>query len=80
MEHLVEPLDADRHHRHVQAGADHADAGPEPVDLAGLGPPTLREDQDRKAGVEDLADVLQRLPRAGLALRSGNALKKSAAR
>ena len=42
--------------------------GPEPVDLARLRPPPLGEDQHRKAGVEHLADVLQRLPRAGLAL------------
>src|SRR5262245_15446958 len=66
---LVEPGDADRHHRDVQAGADHPDASPERVHRAIAGPPALREDEQGIALAEQRPDVAQRLARAGLPLR-----------
>src|SRR3970282_1156963 len=62
----VRPFEADGDDRHAEARADHADARPERVDLAGVRPAAFREDQYRKSVSEQLANIPQCLPRAGL--------------
>ena len=80
MQDLVEALDADRHDRDVEPRADHADAGAERADLALVLALAFREDQDRVAVGQDLADVAQRLPRARLALRQRERVEELARR
>ena len=76
VQHLVETLEFDGDDRQVQAGRDHPDSRPE---RAGL-PAALGKNQDGVAVVGDVADVTQRLSRAGFTLGSGNALKNIDAR
>jgi hypothetical protein len=77
IEHAIEPLDPHRHDRHVQPRADHPDAGPEGVDLLVLGPAALRKDQDREAIAQQLSNVAQGVPRAGLALGQRKGVEKA---
>src|ERR1051326_368355 len=69
MQDFVESFNPDGDHRHAEARRDHADTGTEPLDLAGVAPLAFGKDEDRKAVLEHLADVAERLPRAGFALR-----------
>src|SRR5580765_1256019 len=69
MQHLVEPDDTHGYNGNIQTRRDHSDARHEAIDLARIRSLAFGKDQDRPVVRDEIADVLQRLPRAGLALR-----------
>src|ERR1051325_7567003 len=69
VQHAVDAFDTDWNDRNAEPCADHADAAAERTHLAAVGAFALGKDQNRPAVAGELADVLQGLPRAGLALR-----------
>src|SRR5262245_65235696 len=73
---LLQAIDADGDDGGVETRCDHADAGAERIDGATLGTVSLRKDQDRRAFAQQLADVPQGLPRAGLALWNGKRIEE----
>src|SRR5262245_27121072 len=68
-EELVYVIDTDRHDRHIETRGDHPDTTAKRFDVTGRRADSLGKYQDRPAFAGQLTDVLQRLPRARLALR-----------
>ena len=76
MQHTIESLKPDGHDRHVEPRRYHADTRTKAIDLAGVGTLAFRKNQDGKAILDDVADVPQRLARAGFALRKRKSVKE----
>src|SRR5919197_3313614 len=69
VQHAIESLEMYGHNRHVQTRGHHADTRLKTPDLARLRPLAFGKDQNRDAVADEIADVAQRLTRAGFALR-----------
>src|SRR5438046_760659 len=67
--HMLQPVDPDWHHLDRQPRRDHADPRPKAADRAVFRTAAFRKDQHREAVLQDLADVAECLPGAGLPLR-----------
>src|SRR5690348_12938488 len=70
VENLVESADPDRNDGYLQLGSDHADAGLECRNLAGIGHLALGKNQDAPALAGQLAHIAKRFQSAALALRN----------
>ena len=68
MEDSIHSVDSHGHDGHFQPGADHADAAAERQHVSRIGARALWKDQNRPVRPCQVADVLERLPGAGLAL------------
>src|SRR5262245_30689503 len=68
MQYFFESIQPYGNDRHAEAGGNHADARTEPVNFPPGRSTPFRKDQHRKSTLEYLADVAERLPRAGFAL------------
>ena len=77
---VIEPFQPDRHDRDPEPRRDHPDAGLEAARSLRSRCGALREYQNRRALPDELADVAQRLPRAGATLRQREGVEEDADR